>query len=407
MTAIAGCRACGCARLEAVLSLGDMPLVNVLLDDVNEKADRFPLDVVRCPRCTLVQITETIPPDLLFREYAYFSSFSDTFLAHARAFAARMRAELELGPGSLVIEAASNDGYLLRFFAEEGIPVLGIEPARNVAAVASGHGIETVPEFLNAEVARTIVANRSRRADLVVANNVLAHVADLHGFVGALATLVGDTGLISVEVPHVCELIDRVEFDTIYHEHLCYFSLTALVRLFAEHALTVVDVEPLLVHGGSLRVLARAGGSPSPAVAALLEREEKWGVEHGPRYQEFASTVESLRKSIGSTVRDLVAAGERVAGYGAAAKAVVLLNTCGLDRSVVDYVVDRNPYKQGKFLPGVRIPVRSPDALLETRPGFVIIFVWNVATEVIEQQRPYLQGGGHFVIPVPELRVVA
>lgn len=407
MTAIVACRACGFASLDAVLSLGDMPLVNSLLDDEGEREDRYPLDVVRCPRCTLVQITETVPPEVLFREYAYFSSFSDTFLTHARTFADGMRGMLELGPRSLVVEAASNDGYLLQFFAEAGIPVLGIEPARNVAAAAAARGIESVPEFLDLELAQTIVAGRGRHADLIVANNVLAHVADLHGFVGALAMLAGETGLVSVEAPYVCDLVDRIEFDTIYHEHLCYFSLTALVRLFARHGLTVVDVQSLPVHGGSLRVLARAVGSPSAVVAELLEREEEWGIHDRARYETFASDVDTLRTSIASTVRDLVASGEGVAGYGAAAKAVVLLNACGLDRSVVEYVVDRNPYKQGKLLPGVRIPVRSPDALLETRPGFVIIFVWNVATEVIEQQRAYLEGGGRFIVPVPELRVVA
>lgn len=407
MTAIAGCRACGFASLEAVLSLGEMPLVNALLEDEDAVEDTYPLDVVRCPRCTLVQITETVPPELLFREYSYFSSYSDTFLAHASAFAGRMRRELDLGRGSLVVEAASNDGYLLRFFADEGVPVLGIEPARNVAAAAAARGIESMPEFLDVDLARTIVARRGRHADLVVANNVLAHVADLHDFVGALATLAGDTGLVSVEAPYVCELVDRTEFDTIYHEHLCYFSLTALVRLFAQHGLAVVDVEQLPVHGGSLRVLSRAGGAASPSVAELLEREEEWGIRDGSRYASFALEVDALRASIASTVRELVASGERVAGYGAAAKAVVLLNSCGLDRSVVEYVVDRNPYKQGKLLPGVRIPVRSPGALLETRPGFVVIFVWNVAAEVIDQQRAYVEGGGRFIVPIPELRVVA
>jgi hypothetical protein len=407
VTTITVCRACGSARLEPVLSLGDMPLANSLLERVEDEAAHYPLDVVRCARCDLVQITETVPPEILFREYSYFSSFSDTFLAHARTFAARMTAQLELGTRSLVVEAASNDGYLLRFFAEEGVPVLGIEPARNVAAAASERGIETLSEFLDAELARSLVEDRGRHADLVVANNVLAHVADVHGFVDALRTLAGDHGLVSVEVPYVCDLVDRLEFDTIYHEHLCYFSLTSLARLFGNHGLTVVDVERIPVHGGSLRVFARADGAHvSAAVASFLDREKEWGVAEPSRYVAFARETDALRTSIASLVRDVVASGERVAGYGAAAKAVVLLNACGLDRTAVEYVVDRNPYKQGKLLPGVRIPVRPPEALLETRPGYVLLFVWNVASEVIEQQREFVDGGGRFIVPIPHPRVV-
>ena len=407
MTPIAACRACGSAHLEQILSLGDMPLANSLLDRVEDEETRYPLELVRCARCNLVQITETVPPETLFREYSYFSSFSESFVAHARAFAAQMREQLDLGPHSLVVEAASNDGYLLQFFAEVGVPVLGIEPARNVAAAATARGIETTTEFLDAELARSLVESRGRHADLVVANNVLAHVADLHGFVDALRTLAGDRGLISVEVPYVCELVDRLEFDTIYHEHLCYFSLSSLTRLFAEHGLTVVDVERLPVHGGSLRVHARAHGLPPTVnVRALIEREEEWGVGGRARYTAFADEVSVARASIATFVRDLVGSGNRVAGYGAAAKAVVMLNACGLDGSVVEYVVDRNPYKQGKLLPGVRIPVRPPETLLETHPGFVLLFVWNLASEVLEQQRAFVDAGGRFIVPIPRPRVV-
>ena len=403
MTTITECRACGWAPLEPVLSLGNMPLANSLLDHVDAEEARYPLDLVRCSRCDLVQITETVPPEILFREYSYFSSYSDTFVEHARTFAARMREHVDLGSESLVVEAASNDGYLLQFFAEAGVPVLGVEPARNVAAAASARGIPTIAEFLDAELARALVVKRGRHADLVVANNVLAHVADLHGFVDGLRLLAGD-GLVSVEVPYVCELVDRMEFDTIYHEHLCYFSLTSLSRLFAEHGLTVVDVERLAVHGGSLRVFARAGGARSHAVDAVLERETEWGVGDPLRYATFARSVDELRASIASFVGDLVASGNHVAGYGAAAKAVVLSNACGLDGSRVEYVVDRNPHKQGKLLPGVRIPVRPPGALLETRPGYVLLFVWNIAAEVIEQQREFIEGGGTFIVPIPQPR---
>ena len=242
-----------------MLSLGEMPLANALVDNADDPPEhRYPLDLVRCPRCRLVQITETVPPETLFREYSYFSSFSDTFVAHAKTYAARMRERMALDTGSFVVEAASNDGYLLQFFAAAGIPVLGVDPARNVAAAATKRGIETLPEFLEPELARRIVATRRRTADLVIANNVLAHVADAHGFVGALAILAGESGVVSVEVPYVCDLVDRLEFDTIYHEHLCYFSLTSLRALLMAHGLDVVDVEHLPVHGGSLRVLATA-----------------------------------------------------------------------------------------------------------------------------------------------------
>ena len=407
MTRIAQCRACGAAILEPVLSLGEMPLANALVDESDPAEHRFPLDVVRCPGCTLVQITETVPPETLFREYPYFSSFSETFVAHARTFAGQMRDRLGLAERSLVVEAASNDGYLLQFFADAGVPVLGIEPARNVARAARERGIETVDEFLDAELARVLVSQRGP-ADLVIANNVLAHVADLHGFVEGLRTLAGDRGIVSVEVPYLCELVDGLEFDTIYHEHLCYFSLSALSALLSRHGLDVVDVERIPVHGGSLRVLARPAGAgrPSESVVAMLESEARWGVARPGRYAEFAHGVDAARVAIARLVRDLVGRGETVAGYGAAAKAVVLLHACGLDRDAVHYVVDRNPYKQGKLLPGVRIPIRPPDALIDARPGYVLLFVWNIAAEVTAQQRPFLEGGGKFIVPIPQPRVV-
>lgn len=409
MSAIDECRSCGSPRLEAVLSLGRVPLANALPEPDEPDGPRYPLDVVRCLQCDLVQITETVPPERLFREYAYFSSFSETFLEHARTFANRTVERLELAGDSLVVEAASNDGYLLRFFAELGVPVLGIEPARNVAAVATAAGIETVPEFLDGDLARSLVATRGRCADLVVANNVLAHVADLHGFVEGLRTLAGDSGLVSVEVPYLCEFVQRLEFDTVYHEHLCYYSLTSLARLFAAHGLSVVDVERLPVHGGSIRVLARAEDQDrdqSPRVAELLRQEQEWGVSDQSRYATFAREVEELRHAIGSLVRELAATGARIAGYGAAAKAVVLTNTCGLDASLVQYVVDRNPYKQGRLLPGVRIPVRPPEALLESPPDYLVLFVWNIADEVIAQQQRFAEAGGRFIVPIPWPRVV-
>lgn len=390
-----------------MLSLGEIPLVNALVEPGDTSVDaRYPLDVVRCPRCTLVQITETVPPETLFRTYSYFSSYSETFLEHARRFAERAIAELGLGERSLVVEAASNDGYLLQNFVQHGVPVLGIEPAENVAAVARARGIETVAEFLDAELAAQIVAERGV-ADLVVANNVLAHVPDLHGFVSGLATLAGDRGLVAIEVPYLRDLVDRLEFDTIYHEHLSYFTLTSLTQVLEAHGLAIGEVERLPVHGGSLRVLASRGAEARDAVKQLLVEEEEWGVGERAHFDGFARAVESLRQELHEFVVGLVDSGSTVAAYGAAAKGVVLANTCDLDATLVRFVVDRSPHKQGKLLPGVRIPVAATEALARERPDYCLLFAWNLADEIVSQQSDYRRRGGTFVLPVPAPRVVA
>jgi hypothetical protein len=401
------CRSCGEREVEPVLSLGEIPLVNALVEPGDTSVDaRYPLDVVRCPRCTLVQITETVPPETLFRTYSYFSSYSETFLEHARRFAERAIAELGLGERSLVVEAASNDGYLLQNFVQHGVPVLGIEPAENVAAVARARGIETVAEFLDAELAAQIVAERGV-ADLVVANNVLAHVPDLHGFVSGLATLAGDRGLVAIEVPYLRDLVDRLEFDTIYHEHLSYFTLTSLTQVLEAHGLAIGEVERLPVHGGSLRVLASRGAEARDAVKQLLVEEEEWGVGERAHFDGFARAVESLRQELHEFVVGLVDSGSTVAAYGAAAKGVVLANTCDLDATLVRFVVDRSPHKQGKLLPGVRIPVAATEALARERPDYCLLFAWNLADEIVSQQSDYRRRGGTFVLPVPAPRVVA
>jgi len=400
------CRSCGDPRLEPVLSLGDVPLVNALVEPGDPGPDeRYPLATVRCPRCTLVQITETVSPERLFRAYTYFSSYSETFLDHARRFAAGAIRDLRLGPESLVIEAASNDGYLLQYFAEAGVPSVGIEPAENVAAVARRRGIETISEFLDEELAQRVVAERGP-ADLVVANNVLAHVPDLHGFVAALRTLAGEHGLIVVEAPYVCDLVDRLEFDTIYHEHVCYFTLTSLAALFRQHELELVGVDRLPVHGGSLRVRAAAAAEPDDSVEQMLLDEQHWGVHDGKRFDRFAASVDQLRRQLHDFVSDLVSNGAGVAAYGAAAKGVVLANVCGLDADLVRFVVDRNPHKQGKLLPGVRIPIMEPAALVRERPEYCLLFAWNLADEIVKQQATYREGGGTFVTPVPKPSIV-
>ena len=400
------CRSCGERPVEPVLSLGAIPLVNALVEPDTTAVDPlYPLDVVRCPRCTLVQITEGVPPEELFRTYAYFSSYSDSFLAHARRFAATSIAELRLGGESLVVEAASNDGYLLQYFTRAGVPSLGIEPAVNVAAVARERGVETIAEFLDSELATQIVEEHGE-ADLVVANNVLAHVPDLHGFVSALRTLAGERGLVAVEVPYLCDLVDRLEFDTIYHEHLSYFTLTSLAPVMRAHDLAIKGVERLRVHGGSLRVLASANSEPDASVEHLLAAEDAWGVAARTRFDDFAQEIETLRADLRELVAGLVLSGASVAAYGAAAKGVVLANLCGLDAQLVRFVVDRNPRKQGKLLPGVRIPVKAPEELVREQPDYCVLFAWNLIEEILTQQATYSERGGRFIVPVPTPRVL-
>ena len=380
--------------------------MNAFRDPADASADaRYPLDVARCTACTLVQLEHSVPPETLFRDYAYFSSYSDAFLGHARRFAEAARRRLQLAPEAFVVEAASNDGYLLQYFRQAGNRVLGIEPARNVAEVAGARGIATVAEFLDEELARRIVREHGH-ADLVVANNVLAHVPDPNGFVAALAALAGDRGQVSIEVPYVRDMIDGVEFDTIYHEHLSYFSLTALTQLVARHGVPVVRVERLPVHGGSLRIWLGASRTPDDTVAELLDAEVRWGIADAPRYSSFAMRVAEARRAVAEFVADL-SARRTVAAYGAAAKGVVLANTCSLDAERVRFAADRNPYKQGKLFPGVRIPVVSPETLRTQRPDYCLLFAWNIAEEIVAQQQAYREAGGRFVVPLPEPTVIA
>ena len=402
------CRACGGNRVPLVISLGNTPLANALLnaDQLDGREDTYPLDLVYCEDCTLVQITETVPPPKLFSEYAYFSSFSDTMLRHAEVLAKRIIDERRLGKDALVIEVASNDGYLLKVYKDAGIRVLGIEPAANIAKVAEERGIPTRVEFFGEACARAL-ADRGERADVIHANNVLAHVPDLPGFASGLATLLIDDGVAIIEVPYVKDLIDHREFDTIYHEHLSYFSLTALDRLFARHGLTVLDVERLDIHGGSLRVTAgRAGArTPSARVVELLDNEQRWGMTGLDYYLRFAAAVDDLRRTLLALLSDLRARGKRLAAYGAAAKGSTLLNCFGIGRDYLDFVVDRSPHKQGRYMPGVRLPIDAPSRLLRDSPDFVLLLTWNFADEILEQQAEFRQRGGRFIIPVPEVRV--
>jgi SAM-dependent methyltransferase len=404
------CRSCGQTGLELILSLGKTPLANSLaVDQLAGPEPRYALDLAFCPSCTLVQITETVPPDELFRNYVYFSSFSDTMLEHARELVGRLVPALNLGPESLALEVASNDGYLLQYYKSAGVPVLGIEPARNVARVAiEERGIPTVTEFFGIALA-TQLAQRQKRADVLHANNVLAHVADLNGFVAGIREVLREEGVAVLEFPYVGDMIERCEFDTIYHEHLCYFSLSAIVHLTERHRLKVVGVERLTIHGGSLLVrVARRESTREvePSMVALLAEERGRGMDSYEFYQGFGRQVASLKDELRALLGRLKNEGKRIAAYGAAAKGSTLLNTFEIGRDTLDFVADRSTHKQGLYMPGVRLPIVSPARLLEARPDYTLLLTWNFADEILEQQAEYRRLGGKFIVPLPRVKVI-
>jgi SAM-dependent methyltransferase len=362
--------------------------------------------MVFCPRCSLVQITETVPPERLFREYLYFSSYSTTMAQHVRTLVAQLIQAHGLNDKSLVVEVGSNDGYLLQFYQQAGIPVLGIEPAVNVARVALAKGIPTMTEFFGEALACAVPP-----ADIVHAHNVLAHVADLNGFVDGIRTILKPDGLAVIEVPYIKDMIDRCEFDTIYHEHLCYFSFTALETLFHRHGLRVQEVERADIHGGSLLLfLTHAAIPASPdtfSVDHLRQQELGWHAEQPYFYLDFADRIQALRGEIMELLSYLKGKqGYHLAGYGAAAKGAMLLNYCGIGPAILDFVVDRSVHKQGRFIPGVRVPVCSPAQLLETPPDYLLILAWNLADEIMAEQAEYRRRGGQFILPIPKPRIV-
>jgi SAM-dependent methyltransferase len=403
----AACRSCGYTALQEVLSLGNTPLANALLTDaqLTEPEETYPLDLAFCSRCSLVQITETVPPEKLFREYVYFSSFSETMLRHAADLSSALIDLKNLGATSLVIEVASNDGYLLRFYKRAGVPVLGVEPATNIARVAEESGIRTVCDFFDENLAARLSAE-GQSADVIHAHNVLAHVPDLNGFVRGLRQLLKDDGVIVVEVPYVHEMITRCEFDTIYHEHLSYFSLTALNHLFTRNGLTIQDVEQLPIHGGTLRLFAGKATEQNESVTQLLDNESRSGLDRLEFYINFGNRVESLRDELVLLLRELKAQKNRIVAYGASAKGTTLLSYCGLGREVLDYVVDRSTVKQGRYTPRSHLKIYAPEKLLEDMPEYVLLLTWNFAGEIYEQQAEYRKRGGRFIVPVPSVRVV-
>lgn len=401
------CRSCGGRDLFVILSMGEMPLANSLLAAPGEgdREPRFPIDFALCRQCAQVQITQTVPPETLFRNYLYYSSFSSTMLRHAQAIAESLTVERSLGPKSLVVEIASNDGYLLKNFVEQGVPVLGIEPARNIAQSASERGIDTISEFFGVQLAESL-ASQGRRADVILANNVMAHMPDINGVAAGIKALLKPGGIFVMETPYVKDLVDHLEFDTIYHEHIFYHSVTSLEPLFRRHGLATVKVEHLPIHGGTLRVSAAHAGEAgdTAAVQAWLASEAAWAGNEA-FYRGFSGRVANFGEELTGLLRGLKAEGKRIAGYGAAAKASTLVNYLGLDKRVIDFVADRSPYKQGLFMPGSRIPIRAPEDILTERPDYLIILAWNFAEEIMEQQAEFRKGGGKFIIPLPSLRI--
>ncbi len=407
---INNCRSCNSEELVPILSLGNSPLANALLTEgqLAQPEPTYPLELVFCSNCNLVQITETVPPEQLFREYLYFSSFSDTVLQNAKQIVDRLAEQRTLSQNSLVIEIASNDGYLLQYYQTKGIPVLGIEPAYNIARVAQQRGIPTLAEFFNQRLAQEL-RSQGKLADVIHANNVLAHVADLNGLVSGIATVLKEDGLAVVEAPYVKDLIDFVEFDTIYHEHLCYFSLTSVDFLFRKHGLIVTDVEHIPIHGGSLRLFInhQKGGQPvSDAVSQMLIEEADWGVRQQNLYQVFGQNVNRLRQGLLECLLDLRAKGNHIAAYGASAKGTTLLNYFSIGAEFLEFVVDRSTVKQGLYTPGTHLPILSPEELLKRKPDYVLLLTWNFADEILAQQEQYRAQGGKFIIPIPHVRIV-
>jgi hypothetical protein len=402
------CRVCNSSELESILALGPTPLANAFLRSPEEFAGErsYPLDLYFCRRCSLLQLLDIVNPDVLFRHYLYVTGTSTTMAEHTRAYAQTLVDRLQLAPADLVAEAASNDGTLLRRFAAHGVRTLGIEPARNLAAESTASGIQTVSEFFTAALARELRATHGP-ARVMAANNVLAHVDDVLDFMQGCRELIADDGLITIEVPYVAELVERIEYDTVYHEHLSYFSMTSLARLCEAAGLHVVDVDRLDVHGGSLRLyISRSADAHGPVAQALEEQERRIGLTTSDRYHRFAADVHASRNALVALLSKLASKGDRVAGYGAPAKGNTLLNFCRVTTELVRYTVDKNTRKIGLFTPGAHLPVRDVSALQTDPPDYIFILAWNFAEEIMKQEHAHRARGGRFIIPVPSARVI-
>jgi 2-polyprenyl-3-methyl-5-hydroxy-6-metoxy-1,4-benzoquinol methylase len=407
----ARCRFCSAQLRHSFVDLGMSPLcqTHITAEQLNHMEPFYPLHALVCTECWLVQLQEFVAPKDIFSEYAYFSSYADSWVEHARRYAEAMIGRFGLSPQSLVTEIASNDGYLLQHFVARGVPVLGIEPAANVAQVASGRGIRTDVCFFGRETARRI-AKQYGRPDLLLGNNVLAHVPDLNDFVGGMKILLKSGGVITMEFPHLFRLMQENQFDTIYHEHFSYFSFTTVSQVFAHHGLVLFDVEELPTHGGSLRIFGRHAEDESKPLSArakeLLECELRLGVASLSTYQQFGAQVHETKRKLLEFLIAAKRAGKRIVGYGAPGKGNTLLNYCGIRTDFLDFTVDRNPYKQGKFTPGTHIPIVDPGLIAQARPDYILILPWNLRDEIIAQLAYVRAWGGKFLLPIPEVRVI-